>query len=119
MNILAVAKGHYLVAKEHIENHSIKHTVTWLQVFRVMVTDFIKHKTITIGRSYIIYNVINKPTLGIKVVDIVSIYVPKEDRGKGVASKLLDAVPYRPIIGDSSEAKYRSIGNTKVIREII
>lgn len=122
MNLIAIVRGHHLVAQEHIDNYGLKHKTTLWQAIRTTLHDIIHHKTIEINGAYVVYKVVRKYTLGIIISEVVSIYVPKSDRGNGKAGELLDLIPIKPTImgiENDKKYKYRRVGTTYVVREDI
>ena len=120
MNILALVKGHYAAGLEHsaLSNHK----TTWLNAVHATVIDLIFYKVKTIEDSYIVYEIVNKPTINIKVALVTSIYVPKHKREQGLASKLLDKVACKPVIcigEEFEENKYRKLASAYVVREVV
>jgi GNAT superfamily N-acetyltransferase len=98
--IWQITKNHYNAAIEHIENHNINHTPTLWQALRLTISDLILNKTIYIKKhkSHLVYEIVINPTLGIRVANIIRVYVPKEHRGKGIASLMIDKIPEKTII---------------------
>ncbi|RLC29537.1 MAG: hypothetical protein DRH37_07330 [Deltaproteobacteria bacterium] len=115
IDIISVVKGHYLAGKEHCDNHNLPHKTTWLQAVLVTINDLFHYKTITLNGSYVVYNVTDKKTIGIRVAEITSIYVPKSQRGKGIASVLLDLIPEKTVISD--RGNYEEVGRLVLCRK--
>ncbi len=95
MKYIDIVRGHYDVAKEHCKNLELNHTPTIWQAIYTTILDILYRKTIfdKETKSYLIYSVVNKPTMGIRAGYVYSMYTPPEHRGKGVMSKMLDSIP--------------------------
>ena len=98
--IWQITKNHYNAALEHIKANDIDHTPTMLQALRMTLYDLIFNKTIFIKEynAHLVYEVLKVPTLGLRVANVIRIYVPKEHRGKGVASNMLDLIKEKTVI---------------------
>lgn len=116
--IWQITKNHYNAAIEHIKNSSLDHTPTYFQAFRETIHDLIFHKTIYMPEfgSHLVYEVIKKPTLGARLGNVIKIYVPKEHRGKGVVSKMLDIAHTRESVIISSKGDYGEVGRLFIAR---
>ena len=117
MNILAVIRGHYHAAKEHIEANNIVYTPTWFDAVATTLHDLIYYKTITIDDSYVVYEVVKKRGMGLRAGLIISLYVPKHKRGNGIASRLLDAIPEKIVISDRGE--HEEVGRLVICRKSV
>jgi len=119
INLKAVLNGHMVAAIDHVKNNNLSHKPTWFQVFKVTLYDLIWNKTIEKNGSYVVYTHIYKPHLGVKIPFVLSMYVPKENRGKGVMSEMLNSIPNKPILGsldDDRATRYNRVGNLCVLR---
>lgn len=89
-----ISKGHYNAALEHCSNYGLEHKPTMLQAFITTLSDYILNKTIYCkeSKSYVVYEKVNKRTIGLKANLVVAMYTPKELRGQGYVSKLLDNI---------------------------
>ena len=89
-----ISLGHYMAALEHCMQNDIQHKPTMLQSFITTIHDYIFFKTLycSESESYVIYEKINKRTLGMKASLIVSMYTPIEHRGRGYISRLIDKI---------------------------
>lgn len=121
MQIINFIKSKLEVAKEHIENYDINHTPTIMQAIHAALIDYILYNVIYDDETgaYLVYEVIRKPTLGIRVANITSIYVPKKHRFKGVASELINRIPENIVIGDTdakNSKSYSHCGNIYRVR---
>ena len=95
-----ITVGHYNVAVEHCNNNNINHTPTMIQALLTTIHDTLFNSTVYCNesKSYVVYETINKRTLGIKAYLVVSMYTPPKYRGKGYISKLLDKVPTPTVV---------------------
>lgn len=114
--IYYITLNHYKSALEHIEKNHINHTPTIFEAFRVTIYDFLFNKTIfdKTTKSHLVYEIIKNPTLGIRVANVIRIYVPEHHRGKGIVSKMLDKIPEKIVI--SGEGKHGEVGRLFVSR---
>ena len=116
MKYIDIVRGHYDVAKEHCKNLELNHTPTIWQAIHTTILDIIYRKTIfdKETKSYLIYSVVNKPTMGIRAGYVYSMYTPPEHRGKGVMSKMLDSIPEKITL--AIDDKEDVVGRLYVIR---
>ena len=114
--IFQVTKNHYNAALEHIESSNIEHTPTIFQAFRITLYDLLFNKTIFLNeyKSHLVYEIVKNPALGIRVANVIRVYVPKEHRGKGVVSDMLDLIKEKTVI--SGKGKYGEVGRLCIAR---
>lgn len=117
MNLIAITRGHYNAGLEHISIYNLNHNVTWWQAIITTITDLIFHKTIEVDGAYVVYEIVKKRTIGSRLANVLSIYVPFEQRGQGVASQLLDMIPENVVI--SGRGKYEKVGELYVARKAV
>lgn len=113
-----ITKNHYDAAIEHIESNGLNHKPTMFQAFRVTLHDILFNKTIYLSeyKSHLVYEVIKMPTLGIRMANVIRVYVPKEHRGKGAVSKMLDVAHKKEDVIISGKGNYGEIGRLYVAR---
>ena len=112
-----ITKNHYDVALEHIElNPTIKHTPTIFQALRMTITDLLLNNTIYDNKtkSHLVYEVIKVPTLGLRTANVIRMYVPKQHRGCGIMSKMLDSIPEHTVL--SARGDYGEVGRLCISR---
>lgn len=124
VNYISIIEGHYKAAKEHVENYNLKHTPTIFQATILTIKDIIRYKHIQIGKSYLVYDKFKINTLGITGCRIIRIYVPKEKRGNGIASKLKNKIKSDFVLEEMTDAevtenKYTRVASTYVVRKNI
>ena len=56
------------------------------------------------------------PTLGSRVGNVIRVYVPKEHRGKGAVSKMLDIAHTKEKVIISGKGKYGEVGRLHIAR---
>lgn len=117
--ITQITNNHLNAAKEHINKYAIEHTPTLLQALRMTIYDYCFNKVMFDERtgSHLVYEVIKVPTLGIRSANVIRMYVPKEFRGQGVVSSLLDKIPEKVVI--SSKGRYGEVGRLYVSRTVL
>jgi len=116
INIFKITKNHLTAAKEHIKRENISHTPTLFQALRITLFDLFHNKTIyhKETNSHLVYEIVKVPTLGIRVANVIKIFVPKEHRGQGVASLMLDEIKENTVI--SGKGKYGEVGRLYLSR---
>ena len=104
--IYQITLNHYNAAVEHIKENNIPyHKPTMFQAFRITLYDLLFNKTIYNKKykAHLVYEVIKYPTMGMRMANIIRIYVPKEHRGNGVASKLINSINEKYVISGKGE----------------
>ena len=116
--IWQVTKNHYDAALEHIHKNKIDHTPTLLQAFRMTAYDMLFNKIVYLPeyKSHLVYEVIRVPTLGARLGNVIRIYVPKEHRGRGAVSKMLDIAHQTEDVIISGKGKYGEVGRLQIAR---
>ena len=111
--------GHYNVAKEHISNDGLEHRVTMYQALLTTLSDYVFNKTLYCeeSKSYIIYEKINKRTLGLKASLVVAMYTPKPFRGQGYISRLLDKIEGTAVVSKGEDSD--EVGRLYIRRKIL
>ena len=116
LKLLNITKSHYNVALEHITENKLIHTPTYFQALKITLHDTLFNKTIydNKSKSHLVYEVVKMPTLGLRVANVIRIYVPKEYRGENIASSMLDKIKEKKVI--SSRGNYGEVGRLYVSR---
>ena len=90
MKFIKMMKSRHTLAIEQIDEYGLEHTLSWWQVFAQCLSDYVFNNVIILDNaSYIVYEIVNKRTLGLKACNVISIYVPKSLRNKGIATSML------------------------------
>ena len=121
ISLWQITKNHKTVALEHAKDYGIEHTPTIFQALRMTVYDTLFNKVVFLKEynSHLVYEVNKVPTLGMEVSNIIRMYVPKEHRGKGVNSLMIEKVKGKIVIGTGEVSKYEEIGRVYVIRNYL
>ena len=120
LDLMQISRNHLEAAKEHLSKSDLIHMPTIWQAIRTTLSDMIFNKTIYIKeyQAHLVYEVQKSHTLGLRIANVIRVYVPKEHRGKGIATIMYDKIKENIVIGGANDRdKYRYIGSLYVIRE--
>ncbi len=123
INPIQITLNHLEAAKEHIvKNDMLCGSPTFIQAARITLFDMVFNKTVYNEKykAHLVYEVQKIPTLGIRLANVIRVYVPKEHRGKGVATLMYDEIKEKIVIGGANDSgKYESVGSIYIIRTSI
>ena len=98
--LFTIARLHVEAGREHCINYGIGYEPTFLDGLRVALYDFLFNHIIYCHdyRSYIVWEHVKVPTIKESCALVIRLYTPREFRGMGIASALLDEIPHDNVL---------------------